>query len=314
MEVGNRFEIVRIRNVLNHDRGQVTDVDVEITIQSSGLPSDHILLESGAFLPNLRLVDSSGEECPLMSNKHLRAMLEDAAAVGPGRSKAAQLLAAVNSRKSRILWFKVPPHKALRANEVRVLHLTYEHPEKKGGLLGAIQSLRTGAVIIKVPPAPPFPTLWILNKPADYNISRRRYLRVKNGAVKDMGSWEDNAKAVFCKTTAKSETLRVSPDRNGAILYYSLAPKKIVLALPVAAIAMLSLLAVSLGISPYLDSGNPLWPVADAIVRHEMLLLLFIVTSSLVVPRFIDDAHLRNGLLWLYFVPVALALCSLVVL
>ena len=76
---------------------------------------------------------------------------------------------------------------------------------------------------------------------------------------------------------------------------------------------MLSLLAILLGVSPHVGSGSP--PpaaVADAIVCYEMHRLVFIVTASLVVPRFMDDAHLRNGLLWLYFVPVGLALCALV--
>lgn len=87
-------------------------------------------------------------------------------------------------------------------------------------------------------------------------------------------------------------------------------PKKIAPALYVAAIFMLSLLAASLWASPHVGDDNPLWPVADAIVRHEMPLLLFIVASSLAVPRFIDDAHLRSGLLWMYFVPIGLALGS----
>ena len=92
----------------------------------------------------------------------------------------------------------------------------------------------------------------------------------------------------------------------------TLTPKKIVLAVPVAAIAMLSLLAASVGASPHVDAGSPLRPIADAIVLHALPILLFIAASSLVVPRLIDDAYLRGALLWMYFVPVGLALCSLV--
>lgn len=312
VEIGNRFEIVRIRNFLDHDRGQVTRVDMEMTIRSTGKPSEHILLESSEFLPGLRMSDSSGEEYPLMSNRHLRMMLENAAAAGADRPGAARLLKDIDSRKTRLLWFRTPLHKALQPGEARVLHLTYEHPEKTGGILGAVKSLKTGAIMIKVPAAQPFPMFWILNKPTDYNVSRRRYSSIEDGATANVGSWADNAGAVCCRGTAKSESIRVKPDRGEAVLSYSLTPKKIVLALPVAAISMLSLLAILLGVSPHVGSGSPLWAVADAIVRHKMLLLVFIVTSSLVVPRFIDDAHLRNGLLWLYFVPVGLALCALV--
>lgn len=81
-------------------------------------------------------------------------------------------------------------------------------------------------------------------------------------------------------------------------------------ALYVAAIFTLSLLAVSLRASPHVGDDNPLWPVADAIVLHEMPLLPPIVASSLAVPRLIDDADLRNGPLWTYFVPIGLALGS----
>jgi len=38
------------------------------------------VLESDKFLPNLRMADSSGEEYPLMSSRHLRILLENTAA------------------------------------------------------------------------------------------------------------------------------------------------------------------------------------------------------------------------------------------
>ena len=98
VEIGSRFEIVRVRNFVSHDHGRVTDIDKEITIRSAAEPSDHILLESGEFLPSLRMSDSSGEEYPLMPSKHLRIMLEDAAAAGNDRPRAARLLADINSR------------------------------------------------------------------------------------------------------------------------------------------------------------------------------------------------------------------------
>lgn len=239
-------------------------------------------------------------------------MLGDEAADGSFRAEAARMLADINSRKTGLPWFKTPPRKELRVHETWILHLAYEYPRGEAGLVDSMRRLRTGAISIRVFPEQPFPTFWILNKPADYNISDRRYLKVEGGAPVDAGSWEDNADAVFCKDIERSTSLHVSPDTNGATLSYSLTPKKIALALPVAAIAMLSLLAVALAAGPHLGSDGPLGPIVDAVVLHEVPLLLFIIASSLVVPRFIDDAYLRGGLLWLYFVPVGLALISLV--
>lgn len=152
------------------------------------------------------------------------------------------------------------------------------------------------AVRIHVRPNLAFPTFWVLDKPADHNISGRRCLKIEAGEPVDAGSWADDADAVFCRDTEKSTSIRVRPGGDGAVLSYSLTPKKVVLALPVAAIAMLSLLAASLVEGPHLGSIDLLRPIADAVALHEVPLLLFIVVSSLVVPRFIDDAYLRGGL------------------
>ena len=258
------------------------------------------------------MADAAGEEYPLMSNKHLRSTLKSVNPSDPDRPEADRLLADINGKKIHLLWFKIPPHKELRPNEARVLHMTYDIPKKESGILDTIQSLRTRTITIDIPPEQPFPVFWILNKPIDYNISRRRYLQTSSGERVEMGSWEENADTVVCSTAAKCISLHVKAGPNGAALSYSLTPKKIKYALPVSAVAMLSVLAISLGVSPHLDGAGPLQPIADAIVLYEMPLLLFIIASSLAVPRFIDDAHLRNGLFWLYFVPVGLALCSFV--
>lgn len=234
-------------------------------------------------------------------------MLKDVAATGSDRARAGRLIEGIESLKTRLLWFKIPPHRALQANETRVLRLTYDY-SKKDWLLGAARNLKTGAITVWIPPAQPFPTFWILGKPDGYDISRRHYAAVKGGTTTDLGSWEDNSDAVFCKDTARSTSLRVKPDRNGAVLSYSLTPKNVVVALPVAATAMLPPQAVSVGASPHVGTGSPLRPIADAIVHHALPILLFIAASSLVVPRLIDDAHLRGALLWMYFVPVGLAI------
>lgn len=311
VELHNRFEIVRVRNFLNHDHGQVTKVDAEITIHSTG-KTKHMILSSAVFLPKLRMADASGEEYPLMTNKHLRAMLNKVKPSDPDRPEADRLLAGINGKKIHLLWFKIPPHKVLRPREARVLHMTYERPKEEGGIMDTIQSLRMRTITIDIPPEQPFPVFWILNKPIDYNISRRRYLQISDGKRVEMGSWKENADTVVSSSAAKSISLHIKPGPNGAALSYALTPKKIKYALPVSAVAMLSLLAVSLGVSPLLDGAGPLQPIADAIILYEMPLLLFIIASSLAIPRFVDDAHLRNGLFWLYFVPVGLALGSFV--
>ena len=67
-------------------------------------------------------------------------------------------------------------------------------------------------------------------------------------------------------------------------------------------------MGMPLGASPCAGGGGPPQPIAGAIATRKMPLPLFIVASSLAVPRFADDARLRSGLLWLYSVPAGLAL------
>ena len=72
-------------------------------------------------------------------------MLKDVAATGSDRARAGRLIEGIKSRKTRLLWFKIPPHRALEANETRVLRLTYDY-SKKDWLLGAARNLNVPLV------------------------------------------------------------------------------------------------------------------------------------------------------------------------
>lgn len=308
MDKGKRYEIVRTRNFLDHRHGQVTQIDTEITIRCGGKAIDNIVLHSMDFLPGLRVVDSSGEEYPLLSNKDVRNVLRLDGSDLPG-SSLGDILDAINKRQIRLLWIKIPPHKRLQANEVRIIHLKYDHSKGRGGLLSAARSWHRGSILIEVPSQLPFPAFWILRKPEHYDIVRRRYSRIEGDIQKPMGSWKDNGDAVFCNDSETSVQFNVDRRQGGAVLSYALRPKRSVLALPVAAVVLLSLLPVALGLAPLVAaSGTPIGSAVDELLRHELPLLLFVVATSMVVPRFIDDAYIRNGLLPLYLVPIALAL------
>ncbi len=276
MEAGSRFEIIRVRNFLSHRNGQLTDVDMEVTIRSVAKESKHIVLQLPDFMPNLRIVDSSGEEYPLLPSKHLQIMLREASAAGPDRDAAYATLAEIDDRKARLVWFSIPPGKAFGPNEARVIHLKYEHVEEKAGWIDRMRNMMVRTIIISIPPEQSFPMLWVLDKPPDYNISRRRYSSKEHVKTAGGGSRGDKAGTAVFRDTTKSVSLHVGPSKASAILSYSLVPKKTVLALPASVIGMLTLLAASLGVGPLLDSDNPLWPIAEEILRHETLLVLFI--------------------------------------
>ena len=105
----------------------------------------------------------------------------------------------------------------------------------------------------------------------------------------------------------KSESLHVKPDRSGPPCRTPL-PKKNRGCAVRGGCRHAPVIDMSPGASPCAGGGGPLQPIADAIAAHKMPVLPFIAASSLVVPRFTDGSHLRNGLHWLYFVPAGLAL------
>ena len=304
-----RYEIVRVRNFLDHDHGQVTQIDTEVTIRCGSKPIDNIVLNSTDFLPGLRVVDSSGEEYPLLPNEDIRSILQFGVASSNSGSGLSTMLDDINKHRLRLLWIKVPPYKRLQPDEVRIIHLKYDHSKKQGGPLHVARRWLNGSILIDVPSHLPFPAFWVLYKPAGYNIVRRGYSKIEDGAQRSMGSWKDNTDTVFCRDTEKSVQLGVARSSGGAVLSYALRPKWSVLALPVAAAVLLSILSVAVGMGPQvLADDAPLKSAIDEMLRHETSLLLFTVTASMVVPRFIDDAYIRNGLIPLYLVPIALAL------
>ena len=44
------------------------------------------------------------------------------------------------------------------------------------------------------------------------------------------------------------------------------------------------------------------------LLDRSIELSLFIVSSSLIIPRFISNVEIRHSLFWLYFIPIALAI------
>lgn len=264
MGKGKRYEIVRTRNFLDHRHGQVTQIDTEVTIRCGDKAIDNIVLHSMDFLPGLRVVDSSGEECPLLSNEDVRKILHLEGGSDRLGSGLGGILDGINKRQIRLLWIKIPPHKRLQANEVRIIHLKYDHSKGRGGLLSAARSWQRGSILIEVPSHLPFPAFWILRKPEHYDIVRRRYSRIEGDIQKPMGSWKDNGDAVFCNDSETSVQFNVDRRQGGAVLSYALRPKRSVLALPVAAVVLLSLLSVALGLAPLVAaSGTPIGSAVD---------------------------------------------------
>ena len=79
-----------------------------------------------------------------------------------------------------------------------------------------------------------------------------------------MGSWKDNGDAVFCNDSETSVQFNVDRRQGGAVLSYALRPKRSVLALPVAAVVLLSPLSVALGLAPLVAaSGTPIGSAVD---------------------------------------------------
>ena len=84
-------------------------------------------------------------------------------------------------------------------------------------------------------------------------------------------------------------------------------PKPSIITLPTASIVLLTSFSLFLiGIQNYAnDVGYDDLPLLfENLLDRNIELSLFIVSSSLVIPRFISNIEIRHSYFWLYFVPI----------
>ena len=252
---------------------------------------DNIFLMYGEFLPNLKVTDSDETEYPIMSNADVRLLLQFMQEDGKNVNDLRQQ---VDKGIIFLIWIKVPPNKKLKPSEVRILHVDYE--KKNEG--------RNDMNVLDVSSNPAFPVFWIFKKPQDYDVTDR-YCVTKQGDEIKWSTWrQDMSGMLRYHDTPESSVLLVRPENQKVVLAYSFSPKVSVMALPVASLILLtsfSLFLIMVQVSESLSMFKEL-------LEHKLELALFVASSSIIIPRFINNVEIRHRIFWVYFVPVGLSI------
>lgn len=303
MEDAQFIEVLRIRYFLEHNSEQITRVKSEFTIKSNRKKDtvDNIFLTFGSFLPNLDVVDAEGTKYPIMTNKDTRTLLEIMREESPDSQHISRILEDFENRKTFIIWIKVPPNKKLQPNEVRILNLNFESPK--------IGDSAQNHIFLNVSSNLPFPVFWILKKPKDFKIANQKYYVIEDNKLARKKSWTDKANDIFYySNTADSSSILVKANQADILISYSFKPSQSIIALPTTSISLLVAFSISLIVAQHYTISNDYDSpklVTDLLDR-KIELSLFVVSASLVIPRFITNAVIRHRYLWLYFVPIGL--------
>ena len=305
------LEIIRARHFLTHNNKQITNVKSEYTIRCNKSEGtvDNIFLTFKDFLPNLQVIDSEGIEYPVMSNSDTKLLLE--VKKDENSEEIEKLLTAISNHDIHLIWIKIPPNRKLEPYETRLIHINHERKkvEKKMNLI----FLNTSANLS-------FPNFWIFQKPENYNITKQYTYIFKNDKLEQRTSWKKNKK-IYYVNTPSSSTLLIKSQLNNLMICYAFAPKLSVIALPVASISLLfafSIFLLSVQYFNMIDSESLssytklLNYVIDSeslssytkLLDHKIEFTIFIISFSLITPRFISDIEIRHTYFWVYFAPI----------
>ena len=304
MENNQLIEILRIRHFLEHNHKQITNIDLELTIKSNRKDRgiDNIFLESNNFLPNLKVIDSEGIEYPIMRNKDTITLLEIMSEKEESEN-IASLIQDIKNMKRFLIWIKIPPNKKLQPNEVRVIHMFYDTPKIN-------KSSRH--IFIDISSNLPFPIFWILKKPNDYNITKQNCYTVKDNKLTNKKSWKDTKNDLFYYThTTYTSTVFVRPHQNNLILSYSFKPQAAIITIPASSMVLLVSFSLFLIIVQNFGACEKYGissSLVEDLLERKIELSLFIISLSVIIPRFITNVEIRHSYFWLWFVPIALAI------
>lgn len=303
------IEILRIRNFLKHNSKQITNIESEFTIkcnkeiQDKEKFVDNIFLTFNEFLPNLKVVDSEGMEYPIMSNTDTQSLLEIMKDESKDPIEIDNLIEDIKNHNLFLIWIKIPPCRKLQPNEVRILHLFFETRK--------INRFFGNHIYLDVSCDLSFPVFWIFEKPKDYYIKNQYCYTVEGDKLTNRRSWNCKDDVFYYDNTANASIFLVKPNQNNLLVVYSFSPKHSVVALPISSIVLLvSFSAFLIFIQNYAETvnSNTLSIGIKNLLERKIELSLFIVSSSLIIPRLISNLEIRHSYFWLYFVPIGLIL------
>lgn len=311
MNLQPKYSILRVKNVLDHDRDRVRHTRSEYTLESATDNLGDILIVFPKFLPNLKVSDSDGTAYPIIPNEHAKAELAENGRDAIGHPDATQILDDIEKQHKFLVWVKIPPNKHMNDGEVRIIYFDYDSEKKDTSPSNWLTHRKK--IVLNVTPVE-FPVFWVLKKPEGYDLGNIEYHELYEHAKLSSSKLSENPNVRLHQTT-DSHSFHIKKPSEYVAVSYSFHPKRSVVALPIIFGTFLTLLSLVLIADLALTINTP--SDVSLLTSEKFTLAIFIMASAMVIPRLIPYVEIRHGYRWWYatlFVPVAIYLAASVVL
>ena len=306
------LEILRQRFFIDHSSKAKTFITEEYTIISHHDNVKNIILQFPNFLPNLKVYDGKGHEITVMPNSYTRALIESWAEENTSEQNTINhLIEQMNNHQVYIIWVKLNEEKALKNEETMILNFEYsaEKDEKKQND-NPKERRKPRDLIIKIYPSL-HSVFYIIKKPEDFDFYKRAIIWCdENHITHRIDNWSsDKQDLLYVTETTDSTSLTTKPENPYRIwLNYSFIPKNETIAIPSIAAFLLAGFAIYLWVMQQCDLDPLCVTTLDnnvkSILSKKLELGIFIITSSLILPRLVNNMVIRHRLLIAIGVPI----------
>lgn len=312
MNQESKYAILRVRHIIDHDQDHITHTRSEYTLQSAKDSLGDIIIVFPKFLPNLKVSDSDGTVYPIMPNEHVKKMLAKNQGGVIGRPDTTQILDDIETHKKFLVWVKIPPNKHMNNDEVRIIYFDYDSDKADESPPNWLNR-RTKKIVLNVTPVE-FPVFWILKKPEGYDLGSIEYHEPYEHGKLSSSKLSENPNAYVHQTT-DSNSFHIKKPSKYVAVSYSFYPKRSVVAVPIIFVTFLTLLS-SVLLADLVYAVN-IHDETSVLTSEKFTLAIFIMASTMVIPRLIPYVEIRHSYRWWYavlFVPVAIYLAFSIIL
>lgn len=292
MTTGSSMEIIRQRLFIDHDSKHQRKITVEYTIRSKLPKLKNIFLNYDKFLPSLIIQDEKNNILPLMSSKDIEILytyhIENSS--GSDKSLLENELKEIQDQKKHIIWISLKD-KPLLEDQITTFTLTY---------LPQLGNVKNPEIFIKIN-TQNFPVYYSLFSPNSFNFEKPNFITLKNDKV-ETGDTPPEHVEVYNSYHSMSLRVRDEIDYDFGLTYsLTAAPTSKILtkinAVFLCIMPIMYFLVINQGILGF-----------ELFLERKIMIGLFVIGASLVLPNIQPDQDIRKTLMIWYLLPTILGL------
>lgn len=305
--IDGSIDILRQRFFIEHDVDSKTFCTEEYTLMSKHNDISNIILTMDKFLPNLKIYDSDGEELSIMTNKHVKSLIEYKINKSDVNRKVLKnILRQFENREIFIIWIKLPPSKILVEDQIKIINLKYitnEENKKRKEFLLVIPSNKNHMLF------------YTIKKPLEHDFKKQNiFIKNKQGKEVEIKNNDEHKQDYFHENNTH-DSLIITPrskTKNQIKIHYKFKPKHKIILPSTLSVLFLSLISTFFIFLNYCQLSSDCGSIS--LFQHWFILLDkkfeitgFVIAASLILPRLVTNPLIRYKLFCYCIIPIILA-------